>query len=111
MQGPSKLKEWLDASGRAWLVFNAGHLVDSMDTVIFDDKAKQFQTMIANYRDHRAGLKHHTIPDPRDPSGKTEMDVGYPETLTIDELDRAIRYLIAQASELDPTWKLESDPR
>lgn len=112
MQGPDKLKEWLAASGRAWLVFNATHLVDSMDSVIWEERIRDFQNLVAGYRDHRAGIKHHQVPHP-DPKAAAEgkmMDVGFPETLTIEELDRAIRFLITQASELDPNWKLENNP-
>jgi hypothetical protein len=90
LQTPGKLKEWLAQSGRTWLVFNGALLVDSC---VWPEGAEAVQLICANYRDHRAGLKEPM-----------------PETLTIEELDRAIRYLVSQASALDPSWKLESDP-
>lgn len=91
MKSPEKMKEWADASGRTWCVFNTRMLIDSC---VWPEGAQAFQLMCANYRDHRAGLS-----DP------------LPETLTATELDRAIRYLVAQITELDPTWTLGSDPR
>jgi len=106
MPSPAKLKEWLVASGRTWLVFNSIHLVDSMDHIAFDEKCREFQTMIANYRDHRSTIK---TGDTETIAGKV-VDKFHPETLTVTELDRAIRYLISQASTLDPTWSLGRDP-
>lgn len=86
---PNHFKQWLAESGRTWLVFNGPMFVDAS----WPDGCKLLQVLVANYRDHRAGL--------REP---------LPETLTIEELDRAIRYFIAQASALDPSWKLENNP-
>lgn len=93
-QSPEHMKRWLADSGRTWIVFNGPMLVDSMDSLIWGEKVRELQLLIANYRDHRAGL-----PDP------------LPETLTVDELDRAIRYLVGQITDLEPTWTLESAPR
>jgi len=88
-QSPEKFKQWLEASGRTWLVFNAAMFVDAA----WPEGCRLLQILVANYRDHRAGL--------REP---------LPETLTLEELDRAIRYLIGQATSLDPQWSLSNDP-
>jgi len=83
------LKDWLANSGREWIVINSSDWVDALP---FPDGHEMFRQMCDLYREHRA-----TLP------------VMKQETLTIEELDRAIRYLVRQASELDSNWSLE-DP-
>ena len=103
MASPEKLMQWLEASGRVWLVFNSRQLVQALP---WPEGASAFAQIVAAYRDHRSTI----------PTGDTETIDGqvvpkfYTETLTVTELDRAIRYLITQASTLDPTWSLNRDP-
>jgi len=97
INSPEKLKEFLEASGRLWLVFNARHLVESLP---WPEGVNSFMQIIDCYRDHR-----RVIPT-GDLDAQTQLPITHGETLTIEELDRCIRYLIEQASKLDPNWKL-----
>lgn len=103
MSSPAKLIEWLEASGRTWIVFNARQFVEAQ---AWPDGVSAFMQCVAAYRDHRSTI----------PTGDTETIEGvtvpkfHTEALTVTELDRVIRYLISQASSLDPTWSLERDP-
>jgi len=103
MASPEKLKEWLNASGRTWLVLNGVQLVDSLP---WPTGVNAFMEVIAAYRDHRSAI----------PTGDTEKIGGgevaryHTEALTLIELDRCIRFLIGQATALDSTWTLERDP-
>lgn len=105
MTTPMQLKQWLEASGRRYLVFDAYQLIDALPWPHGIDLLAQ---VIACYRDER-----RTIPSGRytelkagDPS--TRVPVMRGETLEADELDRCVRYLIRQLQELDSTWRLEN---
>lgn len=109
---PAQLKGWLRETGRQWLVFNAMDLVDSLP---WPEGVDSFMQFVECYRDHRSLIPSSTgevvkMPDLKsDPRGRKMIEVpkGKPEVLELDELDSAIRYLINQAKELDPTWSLE----
>ena len=100
---PEKLKEWLSASGRSWLIFNGPQLIDSLP---WPEGVNVFMQLVDAYRDHRRAL----------PTGESETISGvkvacyHDDTLTLPELDRCIRFLVGQATALDPTWSLEKDP-
>lgn len=108
MTSPSHMKEWLEKSGRRWLVLNGMHLVDALPWPSGVDALMQ---LIACYRDHRAVLDTGEVKTEVDPitKEKVEVVVYHPETLTFTELDRAIRYLVQLITDLDPSWKL-TDP-
>jgi hypothetical protein len=103
MASPEKLIQWLEASGRSCVVFNARQLVEALP---WPEGVSAFAQIVAAYRDHRSTI----------PTGETETIAGkvvdkfHTEALTVTELDRAIRYLISQASTLDSTWSLDRDP-
>jgi len=103
---PARMIEWLEASGRTWLVLNSRHLVESF---VWPEGGQQFQWLLAGYRDHRAGMKHHEETGCTAARVRTQ-DVGYSETLEVEELDRAIRFLIGEITRKDSTWKLENSP-
>lgn len=105
MRSPSHLREWLEKSGRQWLIFNGIHLVEALP---WPDGAEVLMQLVACYRDHRAVLDTGEVKTEIDPKTKKEYQVAvyHPETLTFTELDRAIRYLVNQITELDPSWKL-----
>ena len=109
MKTPEHLKQWLDGTGRRWLVLNGLDLVDALP---WPHGIEILMQIIAGYRDHRA-----TIPTGRFQPGAALATTGFVqvpvmkgETLEIEELDRAIRALISQAEEKDPTWKLSNIP-
>jgi hypothetical protein len=108
MQSPSHLREWLEKSGRQWLVLNGLHLVDALP---WPTGAEALTQIIACYRDHRSVIATGETKMEVDPRTKqqVEVEVYHPETLTVTELDRAIRYLVGQITELKPGWAL-TDP-
>lgn len=103
MSSSEKLIAWMEASGRTWIVFNSRQLIEALP---WPEGVSAFAQIIAAYRDHRSTI----------PTGDTETIDGvvvpkyHTETLTVTELDRAIRFLIAQASAIDPMWSLGRDP-
>ena len=99
ISSPDHLKKWLVSSGREWLVLNSSHLVDALP---WPNGISALTQVIAAYRDHRMVLKTGEV--------ENDLPVCYTETLTRTELDRCIRYLIGQITEIDPTWTLERDP-
>lgn len=107
MASPDKLTQWLEASGRSWLVFNARQLVESLP---WPDGVSALAQIIAAYRDHRSTIPTGETETIETPKGPVQVAKFHGEVLSVPELDRAIRYLITQASTQDPTWSLERDP-
>lgn len=107
MSSPEHMKEWLEKSGRRWMVFNGMELIDALP---WPEGVQEVMDVISLYRNHRRTI----------PSGRTETiiepvtrkEVTLPlckdEHLELEELDRCVRYLIAQIYELDPKWSLEN---
>lgn len=108
MKSVDHLKQWLDASGRRWLVFNA---LDLADALTYPEGHETFRTLVEAYRDHRRTIdsgRTETLTHPA--TGKAvEVPVFKDESLEIEELDRAIRYLVSQMYARNPTWSLDSD--
>ena len=109
MKSPDHLKAWLDASGRRWLVFNG---IDLIDSLTFPEGHNMFALIVAAYRDHRRTIPTGATEKMMNPDTKVEVEVPLTkgETLELEELDRAIRYLVAQMYQRKPDWKLEGDP-
>ncbi len=107
LKDPDHLKRWLVESGRAWLVFNAAELVDSLP---FPSGVDIFMQVIACYRDHRVVQPTGRYETQTEPTlgNKVQVAVMKTDNLEIEELDRCIRFLIKQASEKDPNWKLSN---
>jgi hypothetical protein len=106
MKSPEHMKQWLDASGRRWLVFNAIELVDALP---WPDGHDILGQVVACYRDHRRVIetgRTERLKNP-DTGEQAEVPVYKTEFLEKEELDRAIRYLVAQMMQLDPAWSLE----
>jgi len=109
MKSQKHLMAWLDASGRSYLVLKATDLVQALP---FPEGIEPLMQIFQAYRDHRATQetgRYDTMPDPLGGPAH-EVPVMKGETLEIEELDRAIRYLIGQASLLDPDWSLRNPP-
>ena len=106
---PQHLKAWLEESNRRWLVFDAVELVEALpwpggvDTLI---------QIIGCYRDHRStqpsGRVHIEIEPIK--GREVEVPVMKTDTLEVEELDRAIRYLVGLITEKDSKWTLENQP-
>ncbi len=113
MGSPGKMKEWLQESGRRWLVLDALELVDALP---WPHGVKDFMFMLSCLSAHRSVIPSTTgetvdQQDPRASPGKgrvIEVPKGKSETLELVELDRAIRYLIGLASSMDSSWSLEN---
>lgn len=103
------LKEWLEASGRRWLVFDALDLVDALP---WTDGVDDLMRVVACYRSYRSQIPTGRMEVQQDPTLGKRVEVPLMKTdmLEIEELDRCIRNLIRQASEKDPTWKLDNPP-
>jgi len=103
------LKAWLEKSGRRWLVFNALELVDALP---FPDGVDTLIQLIACYRDYRSVQPTGRVEAIKEPTlgGTVHAPVYKGETLEVEELDRAIRYLIRQITDVDPEWSLNNEP-
>jgi hypothetical protein len=109
MQDQEHLIRWMEESGRTWLIFNGKHLASALP---WPAGAESLIQVIACYRDHRATIDtgETQIIDNPITNEKVEVPVYHPETLTLTEMDRAIRWLVGQITELDPDWKLTNVP-
>lgn len=110
MKSPEHLREWLDASGRRWLVFDGVELVKALP---WPHGVEAFMQVIAAYRDERRTVwtgKMEKFKGKNAVTGEEidqEVKVMKGEHLEVEELDRAIRYLVGQIMELDPNWSLD----
>jgi len=109
MKDKDHLKRWLQATNRDWLVFNA---IDLVDALRWPEGVDVLMQVIACYRDHRMAQETGRTEVVMDPgSGHyAEVPVFKGEALEIEEVDRAIRWLISKALELDPRWTLDQKP-
>lgn len=109
MTSPTHLKDWLHESNRRWVILNGDHLVDALP---WPDGVEAFMQLVACYRDHRATLPTGDTEVVQHPKTgkKYEVAAVFPETLTVAEYDRAIRWMVEQVTALDPTWQLENEP-
>ena len=109
MKSKEHLKRWVHESGRQWFLLNGDHLVDALP---WPSGVEALMQVFACYRDHRAALDtgetqlvEHAIT-----KEMVETPLFYPETLTLTEMDRAIRWMVGRITELDYTWKLTDAP-
>lgn len=104
---PAHLKQWLRDTGRLWLVFNTLELVDSLP---FPSGVDSLIQLIACYRDHRRAIPTGRIEVQVDPAAgvPVEVPVFKGDMLELEELIQAVRYLVAQIRERNPSWNLES---
>jgi len=94
-----KLKQWLSASGRRWLVFN---VIDLVDALPWPAGHEALQQLVAAYGGHRATMETGGV----DATLTPPQPIYKGEQLEVEELDRAIRYLVGQITERDPSWRL-----
>lgn len=106
IRSPEHLKEWVVESGRKWIVLNGEEMVEALPFPHGHDALMQ---VIMAYRDHRALIESGEYRMEEDPRGEPiRVPVMKGERLTIQELDRCIRALIGEASQLDPKWSIEN---
>ena len=110
MRSPGHLRAWLDASGRRWVVFNGLDLIEALP---WPHGVDVFMQVVMAYRDYRRTIPTGEVSAVDGWHPKTgeryvaEVTHYKGESLELEELDRAIRYLVAQIMEKDPTWSLE----
>jgi uncharacterized NAD(P)/FAD-binding protein YdhS len=108
IKDPEHLKRWLAQTGRRFMVFNAADLVDALP---WPDGHNALLQIIAAYRAQRAATLSDRVEKTTSPTGEgIELQLPKDEFLEVEELDRAIRDLIGEASRKDPNWKLENAP-
>ncbi len=98
LKSPEHLKEWMEKSGRRFLVMDGLELVDSLP---WPEGVIALTQLLACYRDHRATRETGRYETQKDPSDGEDVQIPIfkGETLELEELDRAIRYLIGMASD------------
>ncbi len=106
MKDPGHLKQWLEASGRRYMVFPAMELVDALP---WPGGHEALLQIIAAFRDHRRVMETGRYAFEEHPvtHEKVKVPVYKSELLEPEEVDRAIRYLVERMLEHDPSWSLE----
>lgn len=109
MGSQAHLTQWVEESGRTWIIFNGKHLVSALP---WPAGVEALMQVIACYRDHRAAMDTGETQLVENPITKemTEVPMFYPETLTLTEMDRAIRWMYGQITALDPSWEITNAP-
>lgn len=119
MRDPQHLLRWLQATNRTFLVLHSPDLVEGLKHLLGSDGEpiglQVLQEVVNAYRSHRntvpSGVVHRELV--RAPDG-TSREVDVPlmkdDTLTKQELDRAIRQLTREMFDRNPGWTLEGDP-
>ena len=106
IKDPEHLKQWLDESGRRYLVFDSMDLVDSLP---FPDGIEYLMQVIACYRDHRVTKQSGRVEIQKDMLGKEQqIPIMKSDILEAEEIDRVIRFLVGQITTIDPSWSLEN---
>lgn len=115
MKDPEHMKEWLEKSGRRWLVLDSRELIDALakhSPRTWKEGCEALQSLLALYAQHRAGLETGRFTIEQDPKGDdVRIPIFKDETLEIEELDRCIRDLITEASKKDSSWSLDNPAR
>lgn len=109
IKSPDKLKEWLLASDRAWVIFNSIDLVDSLP---WPEGVDDMSRVVACYARYRQTVPSSRVDKVKDPVTGESIEVPKFKTdqLEKEEVDRLIRFLIRQQSERFPEWKLDDPP-
>lgn len=102
MDSPERLKRWLQASNRQWLVLNTTDLVDALP---WPGGVETLMEILNVYREHRL-----TIPVTEEMARGLTVERGKREQLEVAEIDRAIRYLVGLITDELPEWHLGNDP-
>lgn len=98
-----QLKDFLEQSGRSWVVLNSADLVEALS---FPEDVQEFMRIVDLYGRYRCSS----------PSGRTEsfgcyeIPVMKTDALEIEELDRVIRFLVGKITEKKSDWSLDDPP-
>lgn len=108
MRDPEHLIRWLRATERKFVVLEAEDLVRSQ---VWPHGIEVLMDIIASYRDYRATIPtdyRATIPTTiLAGNAAPQVPIYKDEHLDVVELDRCIRWLIAQMVERCPDWTLQ----
>ena len=101
------LKKWLASSGRRWIILDSQDLVDSLP---YPAGIEMFMEAIEHYRRFRSTKESGRVEKQLDPTLGIEIDIPIKktDTLEVEEMDRAIRFLVGQITEIDPSWSLDN---
>ena len=108
MKDKKKLKQFLEASGRRYLILDSWELLDAFPDWAWGSEL--LMQMISCLRAHRATIptgRKETITDPRTKK-QHDVDVMKGEALELEEVEGAIQQLINRGLEIDPNWKFQT---
>lgn len=114
MRDRDHLKRWLQETGRRYIVLDGHDLVDALWDV--DGAMDALLSVLAMYRDHRRAVPSGRVERTTEPmtGAQVEVTLFKDETLELDELDRAIRFLInlasLEAQHIGEPWSLDNNP-
>lgn len=106
IKDPDHLKRWI-ASRRPFLVFVGEDLSEALKP-FWPECEQELQRIINQYMSHRLGVPTGDVKRQKDPITGKMIDVPLykDDTLTLTELDRLVRWAVAQIMDHDPNWKL-----
>lgn len=109
MKSPDHLKEWLGESGRRWLIFDGLDLVDALD---FPAGIRSLMEIINQYQAFRGTKMSGRVETFKHPITGDVVERPLPKdsVLEVEEIDRAIRYLVGLISAKDENWSLNNPP-
>lgn len=105
MKNPHHLKQWLEASGREFLIFRSEDLVDSLP---WPDGVNMLMQLIAYYRIRRRVLPNgeHEVQSHPVTLEKMEVPLMKDDLPTLEEMDVLVRSMVGKILEINPEWKL-----
>lgn len=105
MADPEHLKRWLKESGRRYMVFDGLELVDALP---WPGGVQELMDLTHLYAQHRRKIPSGRFEKQQVMGNTVDVEIFKTEKLELAELDRVIRFLVAQAYEQDPQWSLEN---
>jgi len=108
MRDPEHLKRWIRET-RPFLIFKGTDLVDSLE---FPDGHRELQGIVFAYHMHRMKIPTGEVLKEKDAVLGETIDVPQYKTqdLTVEEMDRCIRWLCGRILEKSPAWQLSDPP-
>ncbi len=106
MASAKHLKLWMRESGRTWIVINSDELVDALPWPGGVQEVMDLITLLAQHRSTKPSGRFSKVKDPL--TGEmVEVSIQKSEAMEPDELDRAIRFLVAEMRKHKPAWSLD----
>jgi hypothetical protein len=109
IRDPEHLKRWIEASGRQYMVFVSRDLLDALP---YPYGHETLQVLCHFYESKRRTI--YTGDDRVQKDPLTGEDVRVPiykdQDLTVEEMDRCVRWLVGRITDKRPDWTLEGPP-